>query len=298
MSEPTGPGNGYVTHPDSEVLAEFRAGLITGHPGEHVAAHLAACDHCTAVDGQLAEVFVLLAAAPLPVLPAAVAERLDTVLAAELNNRTEAAERPAVGQSTPPVKRPRRVRSSRWRLAGLRVLAPVAAVAVLAAGAFGLSRLSSSPSSSTAASAAVPSASGTNALPGAGREAGPAGGNGDRTSMRPEIKSPHSFRLVTSRTDFLPGTLSQQLEAAVRTAANLPSQTPSAQLEGCVSRVTKGVSPGIPRLVENARFQGQPATVIVASSGSGDRAWVLAPGCSASSDLVLDTTTLPGISTP
>ena len=69
MSEPTGHGNGHLTHPDSDVLAEFRAGLVTGRRGKQVAAHLAACDRCTAADGQLAEVSALLAAAPPPVLP-------------------------------------------------------------------------------------------------------------------------------------------------------------------------------------------------------------------------------------
>ena len=38
-----------MTHPDSEVLAEFRAGLITGRHGARISAHLAACDRCTGV---------------------------------------------------------------------------------------------------------------------------------------------------------------------------------------------------------------------------------------------------------
>ncbi len=290
MSEPTGHGNGHLTHPDSDVLAEFRAGLVTGRRSKQVAAHLAACDRCTAADGQLAEVSVLLAAAPPPVLPERLAERLDTVLAAELARRDEA-ERAGAGRSGHPVKHPRRAGPGRWRLVALRVLAPAAAVVVLAAGGYGLSRLSSSPTSSTAASAAEPSASSARALPAAGAAGNPV--------AAPAIRSSHAFPLIISRTDYQRATLSRQLQAELRApAATQPSQTPSAQLEGCVSRVTTGVRPGQPILVEKARFQGQPATVVVASSGGGDRAWVLAPGCSASSDHVLDTTTLPGISTP
>jgi hypothetical protein len=283
MSEPAGSGNGHLTHPDSDVLAEFRAGLVTGRRGKQVAAHLAVCDRCTTLDRQLAEVGSLLAAAPLPVLPDRLAERLDTALAAELARRDEA-ERARAGQSGHPVKQPRPAGNGRWRLVTLRVLAPAAAVVVLAAGGYGLSRLSSSPSSSTAASAPVPAASSAHFAPAAGGAA------------RPAIRSSRAFDLHTSSTDFQRATLSQQLKAELSTAATQPSQAPSAQLAGCVNRVTKGVRPGTPVLVENARFQGQPATVIVASSSGGDRAWVLAPGCSASSDRVLDSTTLPGIS--
>ena len=291
MSEPTGRGNGHLTHPDSDVLAEFRAGLITGRRSEQVAAHLAACDRCTAADGQLAEVAALLAAAPPPVLPERLAERLDTVLAAELARRDEA-ERAGTGQSGHPVKHPRPAGNSRWRLVALRVLAPAAAVVVLAAGGYGLSRLSSSPTSSTAASAAEPSASSARARPAAGAAGSPVAAPGDQVLA---CLPPSSSAAPTTER----ATLSRQLQAELRApAATQPPQTPSAQLVGCVSRVTRGVRPGKPILVENARFQGQPATVIVASSGGGYRAWVLAPGCSANSDHVLDTTTLPGISTP
>ncbi len=290
MSEPAGSGNGHLTHPDSDVLGEFRAGLVTGRRGKQVAAHLAVCDRCTALDRQLAEVGSLLAAAPSPVLPDRLAERLDTVLAAELARRDEA-ERAGAGQSGHPVKQPRPAGNGRWRLVTLRVLAPAAAVVVLAAGGYGLSRLSSSPSSSTAASAPAPAASSAHFAT--------AAGGADRPAPLPAIKSSRAFQLYTSSTDFGRATLSRQLQAeVVRPADTRPPQTPSAQLAGCVNRVTKGVRPGKPVLVENARFQGQPATVIVASSSGGDRAWVLAPGCSASSDHVLDTTTLPGISTP
>jgi hypothetical protein len=70
-----------------------------------------------------------------------------------------------------------------------------------------------------------------------------------------------------------------------------------------VQRLTSGVSPGTLKLVESASFQGRPAIVVVASSGSGYLAWVVtpgwvAPGCSATSAGVLARTTLPGISAP
>ena len=52
-------------------------------------------------------------------------------------------------------------------------------------------------------------------------------------------------------------------------------------------------------LVQSARYEGQPATVIVVSRPAGDTAWVVGSGCSATSEDLLDKATLPaGISTP
>jgi len=76
-----------MTHPDSEVLAEFHAGLITGRRGARISAHLAACDRCTGVCDQLAEVSILLAAVPAAAMPDAVTQRLESVLAAEAGQR-------------------------------------------------------------------------------------------------------------------------------------------------------------------------------------------------------------------
>ena len=73
-----------MTHLETDVLAEFRAGLITGRRGTKIAAHLAGCDRCTALDDQLAGVSALLASVPAPPMPDSVAQRLDTVLAAEV----------------------------------------------------------------------------------------------------------------------------------------------------------------------------------------------------------------------
>ena len=79
-----------MTHLDTDVLAEFRAGLITGRRGARITAHLAGCDRCTALDDQLAGVSVLLASVPAPAMPDSVAQRLDTVLAAEVARRDNA----------------------------------------------------------------------------------------------------------------------------------------------------------------------------------------------------------------
>ena len=152
---------GQMTHLDTDVLAEFRAGLITGRRGARITAHLGGCERCTALDQQLAGVRSLLASVPAPALPDGVAQRLDTVLAAEVAQRTAArgeavhkdqAER-AGGDGTRESPAPRRPGGNRgFRLLALRVLAPAAAVVVLAAGGYGLSRLNLGSSTGSAAS--------------------------------------------------------------------------------------------------------------------------------------------------
>ena len=88
-----------MTHPGTDVLAEFRAGLITGHRGDRIAAHLAGCEHCRVTDARLTELPALLAAGPPPVMPPDVAQRLDQVLAAEVAHRDQAERVP---HSDPP----------------------------------------------------------------------------------------------------------------------------------------------------------------------------------------------------
>ena len=287
-----------MTHPDSDVLAEFRAGLITGRGAARISAHLSACERCTGLSDQLAEISALLAAVPAPVMPDAVAQRLESVLAAEAVQRVSS-ER-AVGDGVPDRAAgspPRR----RWdfRLVALRVLAPAAAVVLLAAGGYGLTRIGASSTSSQAASSGVASA----ASSAQGRAAAvPSASAPSRSREAPaNIEAPAKLGVVTSGTDYQPATLAPVLERELRlhsgATVSVPDLTP-ASLRGCVLRVASGVHPLTLLWVEKAHYQGQPAIVIVARSGYHDAAWVAASGCSASSDHVLATKTLPGTSAP
>ena len=157
---------GQMTHPDTDVLAEFRAGLITGRRGARITAHLGGCERCIALDQQLAGVSSLLASVPAPALPDGVAQRLDTVLAAEVAQRNAAGRTAARGEAAPADQAeraggdgtrespaPRRPGGNRgFRLLALRVLAPAAAVVVLAAGGYGLTRINLGSSTGSAAS--------------------------------------------------------------------------------------------------------------------------------------------------
>ena len=275
-----------MTHPDTDVLAEFRAGLITGRRGARITAHLAGCDRCGALDDQLAGVSVLLASIPAPPMPDRVAQRLDTVLAAEVARRDDAERARGDGASESPA--PRRPRGNRgFRPLALRVLAPAAAVVLLAAGGYGLSRAglgsSSESTASSAEGAAKPASSSASAARRANAPAAePAGITGN-------------IVVVPGNKNFSRAGLAQQVEAALHAPAAGTTRA-SGQLLGCVLRLAAGRQP---QLVESIRFEGKPATLVVARAGADDTAWIAAPDCSATNRDVLAMTSLPsGISGP
>lgn len=275
-----------MTHLDTDVLAEFRTGLITGRRGARISAHLAGCDHCTAVDDQLARVSGLLASVPAPAMPENVAQRLDTVLAAEVARRDnpERARGDRPGESG---ERDRPARNRGFRLATWRVLVPAGAAVALAAGGFGLSQIGQSPGSQNIASseASAQAASGAKT---ASRAAAPAAAPlSPVPSARSQVKRPP--QAVTR------ATLRQHVLTELRLPlASRPTTAGSSQVLQCV-HLLAGTAPL--ELVQSVKFDGQPATIIVARTGRDDTAWVAAAGCSASSRDVLDTITVPpGIS--
>jgi hypothetical protein len=316
---------GQMTHPDPDVLAEFRAGLGTGRRRARIASHLASCERCTGLSDQLGEIPALLAAVPAPAMPDAVAQRLENVLAAEVAQR-DSSERtvgdPAHDRAHDPAhdradhrahdrahqgarhraRSPRPHRHWDFRLVALRVLAPAAGVLVLAAGGYGLSRIGGGSTSSVAAGSAASSA----ASAASRAQAGPAAVPSSATTSRPEaapLEPAARFGVVTSATDYRRATLPKQLKGELqRYARPAAGNEQSVQelapgpVKECVLRVTAGISPVSLVLVEKAYYQGQPANVIVAARGDHDAAWVTTPACSAGSDYVLDTTTLPGTS--
>ena len=305
---------GQMTHPDTDVLAEFRAGLITGRRGARITAHLGGCERCTALDEQLTGVRSLLASVPAPALPDSVAQRLDTVLAAEVAQR-HAAGRAAARAETAPRDQaeraggdgarepsaPRRPGGNRgFRLLALRVLAPAAAVVVLGAGVYGLSHLnlgssSSSAASSTAGGAARSAPSAVAGAESAGHVNAPAAAPSKGAVPRGIARA--DFSLVTGQRNLTRANLAQQVRVELLVPASARrTQTPTPRLRGCVAKLADGHTV---ELVESVHFEGKPATLVVARTGAGGTAWIAAPDCSDTNRHVLATTTLPsGISGP
>jgi hypothetical protein len=288
---------GQMTHLDTDVLAEFRAGLITGRRGVKITAHLAGCDRCTALDNRLAGVSMLLASVPTPPMPDRVAQRLDTVLAAEVTKKNYA-ERAQVDRPGESGAHDRPAAKRGFRLATWRVLVPVGAAAVLlAAGGYGVSLIGHGSGSQTAASSAAGSASSSSAAAGSAAKAASSGRPAAAAPLYPAPSAHPQLKSGHQPVDVSPLTLRQHVEGELRLArASRPTKAASPQVLGCI-QLLAGSAPL--ELVESVRFDGQPATIIVARESTGYRAWVAGPNCSTTTREVLDTITLPlGISGP
>jgi hypothetical protein len=296
---------GQMTHLDTDVLAEFRAGLITGRRGARITAHLGGCARCTALDEQLAGVRSLLASVPAPAMPDSVARRLDTVLAAEVAQRDAVQENRAEragGDGARESPSPRRPGGNRgFRLLTLRVLAPAAAVVVLAAGGYGLSRanLGSSTESSTSAGSAAQGAAPTAAASAksGGSVNAPNAGPTRGALSRPQGITAAGITVVTGHANLSHADLGQQVRAELNVPASARTTRAATSTErGCVLGL---IGHHQLELVESVLFEGSPATLVVARAGARDMAWLAAPDCSATHRHVLDTTSLSsGISGP
>ncbi len=310
-------------HVDTETLALFAEGLLSRRHGGRVRSHLSQCASCASARAQLGQIPSLLAAAPAPPMPADVAARLTAALSAETaaTAKRAAATAGAAGAAAAGAARPdrtaqpdggpepaalpgthrratrRETTGHRWPVlrspAAVRVLAAAAAVVVLAGGGYGLSQLHSSPGSSSSSSAAAP----------ASRQ-GAAG-------TRPNFAAPNNSAVpvVTSGTDYRSGQLTGQAAAvlqhndvtgpvhtghAVVPAAggtNRPA-TASNAVRACLSAVALG---GRALLVDQASYNGRPATIVVVagSSEQPSHALVISPACPAAHPRIVARATLP-----
>jgi hypothetical protein len=282
-----------TTHLDTDVLAEFRAGLITGRRGARIAAHLAGCERCTALDDQLAGVSALIASVPAPAMPDRVAQRLDTVLAAEVAKR-DYPERSRRDSPRETATRDRRPGHRGFRLMSLRVLAPAAAV-VLAAAGYGLSQIGRGPGSTQAASSAASAASSASPAGGIARSASranvPAQPVSPAPSAVPRNLSATPLAVVISHASISPATLKQRVQAELSMPPkSRTTQAASLLVSACVHHVADGAEP---LLVESVPYQGRPSLIIVARTVRGDTIWVAGPACSGSNRDVVASATLP-----
>jgi hypothetical protein len=303
---------------DAESLALCAEGLLSRRRSGRIRSHLASCPECAAAQARLTEVPALLARVPPPPLPPEIAARLDAALSAEAARRAAPDPETVPGQAAPArppgaTSRPRasRPRGPRLRMpVAARVLA-IAGVLVVAGGVGYAVSQSSSPSStsssSSAGSAAVPSTvagADSHSAGGAAHAESPEGavqftvrhsGTAYRKStlaaQAAAVRAMHSAGLNS------PGPSSAGVNSPAKATGGLARQAPGPALAGCVDKVASlaPVHAGEVRLVDQARYQGHPATVIVvqASTAQPGTVYVAGDRCSASRADILATAPFP-----
>ncbi|HEX4253533.1 MAG TPA: hypothetical protein VH089_00520 [Streptosporangiaceae bacterium] len=296
-------------HVDAEVLAELSAGLIDGKRATRIHAHLAGCQRCAQRSASLAEISTLLTSVPSPRMPDDVVTRLNATLAREAAHRSAPATAPArssnqdtantVVEFSRAAKGRRRVLTSP---VAARAFAAAAAACVVAAGGYTAVQLTTGGSS-------TPIGPGVANGPVTTKHAASRGGSarglptgsvhaqpfipktGNGASNGPEQQL--AFKVVDSGIDYQSTSLRTQIKTELNKVVALKSlHTPTPQQYACVSDVTGGTAPA---LVDKARFQGRPATIIALShvGKQFSQAWVVGPSCSASKTDILEYVTLP-----
>jgi hypothetical protein len=305
-------------HASLEELARLAADDLKPRKAARIRHHLATCAQCTELNAQLSDVPTILSSVHFGPMPENLSARVETALAVESRQRLASEPATEAGRRDLPAARPARLGRSRlgmdrvgWRLPGLsvaatRALATAGAIALIGAGGYEIashSGVSTSGPEASSGNATVPGAAVSQAV-------GAPVNYGHGTSAR-------SIPTVSSDTDFEPNTLVQQVTASLQaaqldnvhsgptvaanrfaapaapaTSTGLRNLSSSHALTGlnlgaCIGRFAP---PGrIVQLVEDARFKGKPATIIVTAMhhSRGAEVWVVGESCSASHGDVL-----------
>jgi anti-sigma factor RsiW len=233
-------------HLDYDVLADLAEGLLEDDEAASVNAHLDTCAECRELSADLADVSRILAEAPVPSMPAELAERIDTAIAAE-----------SMHTATVTSLAQRRGRRH-WR-----ILSAAAAAVIVVGGGATVGKIALDGASSSDVPAQQPAQ--------------------DRSSGQAPFAAPEpAFKVAHSGTDYRPGTLGDQVgkviggEEQLRANAALPDD----RLRECVTSVTDKQSL---LLVDQATYDGKPAIIIAVKGTEPDKRniWVVGPDCTA-----------------
>lgn len=301
-TEPPGPVNPAgpartTGHLDAETLADHGEGLLRPDAVDAVETHLAGCPDCRELAAELRAVAGTLGALPAAVMPADVRTRIEGALAAEAGPVGASATRPSAAARTSVTTLPERRGGRRWTTA---VAGWAAVVAVLVAGgALAVNLLSRPGSGSSGASTSTAAGRGTNAP--AGTAAGPTTtvSNRDYTAHdlpaalaaiaagkgTPVGATHDSARTLGSPSPGAPGPATANGSTTDSPAGDpfAALRTP-AGLRACLDRLQL---PALPLAVQLARFNHEPAAVVVVPDTSRqDRlaAYVVGVRCASSDD--------------
>lgn len=296
-------------HVSTENLARFRGGDLSTARSTRVAAHLRSCARCRETSDALDEVPSLLASVEVPPMPAHLAARVETALAAESAHRTASAPEGSPGRSERPERAAEPVRARRKHrrpvrlsMPALRVLAVAGAAVVLVGGGVALLSHTAGPSATSGASSG--SGTTTNGSASSPGFSAPRAANGSIGKLQYHNGF---FSPLNTGTNYSSARLARQVNGML--AANSPGHqtvgpavtvTPAHlgltrphNLSGCVNRIADGRKV---LLVDVAKFDRKPATIIVTARHGSAAAeiWVVGSACSANSSDILAHQPLPG----
>ncbi|MFG1998227.1 anti-sigma factor family protein [Spirillospora sp. NPDC048911] len=252
-------------HYDYDALADLAEGLLEADQAASVNAHLDTCAECRDRSADLADVSRILAEAPVPSMPAELAERIDTAIAAESMS------------NAPVVSLEQRRGRRHWRI----LSAAAATVVVLGGGALvGKAALNGSGDNDHSATAHSPVTDRKDS----------SGGSAQAPSERTQTLDQNtrskaangSYTVSHSGTEYRQGQLNRQVGELFGKGAELKvggGRAPDAQLAQCVTTITGGKTPD---LVDVAKYEGSDATVIAlpgAKPGTWS-VWAVGPNCS------------------
>jgi hypothetical protein len=289
-------------HPSANQLASLAVDELRPRKAAKVEAHVAQCEQCTRTCLQLGAIRAILASVSYPPMPENLSARIGSAISREAQQRLAASPATETGRRDLPARRMRAVVGGGWHLPGLSVAATrlagaVGALVLAVPGSYLMAEsvgtgVTRSPSSPLAGAAA----------PAQHMSPGP-----DVTYAQPGPL--HTVRAVESPVNFVPAHLRAEAISAVHAAEDLDafpalrSASTATSLSGGVSEASFD-SPGARRLagcvgllapgqtvllIDIARFQGKPASVIVTAATvvSEAEARVVGPSCSATSKDVL-----------
>jgi hypothetical protein len=275
-----------------------------------VRTHVAGCSRCTQLTSQMSAVPTTLASVSYPAMPEQLTNRLDTALATESANRLASAPATEASRRDLPARSRRAPKRDGRKLPGFsvratRLVAAGSAVVIVGIGGFAIASNvgGNAPAASSSGSVAAPSAQAQMMTPGADVHYG-------------EPTSTKSVQMVDSNTNFTKANFGAEADAAVRGAklrGTLGGQANAGPAPTSRANSPNGASgssaPGVSQqascldgvagnrtvlLMDQAKFDGKPATIIVTAQTAAhdSEVWAVGPSCSASHPDVLDHLTL------
>jgi hypothetical protein len=299
-------------HASADDLASLAVGELRRRKATRISAHLAGCVQCSRLSADLDQVPTILASAQYPPMPESFMVRIEAALSVESTQRLAAMPATEAGRRELPSRNRVRTAQPALRLPGFsvpatRLVAAAGALVILAGGGYALATRaggSASPSSSAGSAAAL--------APAQQMSMGPAVTYGNPGSQ-------HAIHTVISGANFVPDRLTTFAVAAVHAAeargasaaqppasgavpssplssraGSAPSPGITSQLAGCMDLISAGRTL---LLVDIAKYEGKPATIIVvAASGALPAAvWAVGSACSAANRDVLAYATLGSV---